>query len=341
MSSGNFEIFQMTRTRFRLSCFLLLAALALTSCLPAATLAISTPTATASPTETLSPLPPTVTPTPLPAARRVLILSLDGMRPDAIAQAPMPKLTTLMQNGAYSLTAQTIYPSGTLMAHASMLTGLCPDKHGVNWDYYDPDLGYAKGPGLFDLAHAAGMKTVMVVGKKMLRQVILPESTDIYTYINDRGLVIAQHVADEVIPQGFGVLFIHFPTPDWMGHEHGWMSWQYLDVLRQDDQALGILLSALDNAGLRNDTLVIVTADHGGHDHTNGSNLPEDMTIPWIISGPGVRPMTITSPVSTTDTAATAAWALGLSIPPEWDGIPIYEVFELPYQTRPDPRCSY
>jgi arylsulfatase A-like enzyme len=175
----------------------------------------------------------------------------------------------------------------------------------------------------------------------MLRQVILPESTDIYTYINDRGLVIAQHVADEVIPQGFGVLFIHFPTPDWMGHEHGWMSWQYLDVFRQDDQALGILLSALDNAGLRNDTLVIVTADHGGHDHTNGSNLPKDMTIPWIISEPGVRPMTITNPVSTTDTAATAAWALELSIPPEWDGIPVYEVFGLPYQTRPDPRCSY
>ncbi len=335
----------MTRPRLWLFCFLFLAALALTSCLPAvastgSAQAPATPTTTATPTRTPTPLPPTATPSPLPAARRVLILSLDGMRPDAIAQAPMPKLIALMQNGAYSLTAQTILPSGTLMAHASMLAGLCPDKHGIDWDYYDPDLGYAKGPSLFDIAHAAGIKTVMAVGKKMLRQVILPESTDIYTYINDRGLVIAQYVADEVIPQGFGVLFIHFPTPDWMGHEHGWMSWQYLDVLRQDDQALGILLAALDNAGLRNDTLVIVTADHGGHDHTNGSNLPEDMTIPWIISGPGVQPMVITNPVSTTDTAATAAWALGLSIPPEWDGIPVYEAFGLPYQTRPEPRCS-
>jgi arylsulfatase A-like enzyme len=335
----------MTRTRFRLSCFLLLAALALTSCLPAVPPATPTPTliptATATPTKTPTPLPPTATPSPLPAARRVLILSLDGMRPDAIAQAPMPKLTTLMQNGAYSLTAQTIYPSGTLMAHASMLTGLCPAKHGVDWNYYNPILGFAKGTDLFDLAHEVGMKTVMVVGKQKLVQITEPFSLDMFEYINDRGLVIAKYVVDEIIPQGFSVLFIHFPTPDWMGHEHGWMSWQYLDVLRQDDQALGILLSALDYAGLRNDTLVIVTADHGGHDHTNGSNLPEDMTIPWIISGPGVRPMTITNPVSTTDTAATAAWALGLSIPPEWDGIPIYEVFGLPYQTRPDPRCSY
>jgi arylsulfatase A-like enzyme len=101
------------------------------------------------------------------------------------------------------------------------------------------------------------------------------------------------------------------------------------------------LLKAVEDAGLRDETLIIVTADHGGHGMTHGSSLPEDMTIPWVISGPGVRPMVITNPINTTDTAATAAWALGLSIPPEWDGISVYEAFGLPYQTRPDPRCPY
>jgi arylsulfatase A-like enzyme len=332
----------------------LLVLLLLTGCLPG--LSGPTPAATVSPlpsltfpplptgtpTASLTPAPslaPSQTARPQPAVSRVLILSLDGMRPDAIQQAPMLNLLGLMQAGAYSLVAQTIYPSATLPSHTSMLTGLCPSQHGVLWNDYDPSQGYAIGTDLFDLAHAAGLTTVMVVGKDKLRQITEPASTDQFKYINDRGLVIARYVAEQVIPNGFGLLFIHFPTPDWMGHEYGWMSWQYLDVLRQDDQGLGLLLEALDQAGLRSDTLVIVTADHGGHDTTHGSSQPEDMTVPWVVSGPGVVPGGVAVPISTTDTAATAAWVLGLSLPAEWAGIPVYEAFGQTSPVRPEPRC--
>jgi arylsulfatase A-like enzyme len=58
--------------------------------------------------------------------------------------------------------------------------------------------------------------------------------------------------------------------------------------------------------------------------------LREDMTIPWIASGPGVQPKVLTTQVHTMDTAATAAFMLGLPIPPEWDGVPIYEALGLP-----------
>src|SRR5687768_7962256 len=75
-------------------------------------------TATLPPTLTETPAP-TITPTRAPLTRRVLILSIDGLRPDAISLAPMPNLFALMQSGAYSLTAQTVYPSVTLVAHAS------------------------------------------------------------------------------------------------------------------------------------------------------------------------------------------------------------------------------
>ena len=332
----------MTRIRSRLFCFFLLTALFLTSCLPAVPPATPTPKLTsitaATPTETPTPLPPTVTPTPAPVARRVFILSLDGMRPDAIAAAPMPNLQALMQTSAYTLKAQTISPSGTLPAHTSMLTGLCPSKHGVDWNDYIPENGYAKGPSLFDVAHAAGLQTVMMVGKHKLVQVTDPASVDSFTYKSDRDVVIAQNLLEN-FPDNFGVLFIHFPTPDDMGDVYGWMSWQYLDVLRQADQALASILQTLDEKGLREETLVIVTADHGGHDFGHYEGIPADMTVPWVISGPGVVPGELTEPVNTTDTAATAAWALGLTLPVEWDGIPVYEAFGLPYQTRPDPRC--
>ncbi len=297
--------------------------------------ATHTPTATATGTP-IATYTPSVTPTPLPLARRVLILSIDGLRPDAIALAPMPNLQALMASSAYTLNAQTVHPSSTLPAHASMLTGMCPSKTGVNWNDYLPENGYAQGTDIFDLAHAAGMQTIMYVGKEKLRQVTEPASTDEYVFINDRDLVItAQLLAN--FPQDFRLLFVHFPTVDWMGHDYGWLSWQQLSVAFRADEALGQILAELSARGLREETLIIITADHGGHDTLHGSSLPEDMTIPWIAAGAGIQPKVLTAPVHTMDTAATAAFALGLPIPVEWDGVPVYEAFGLPVERQSAP----
>lgn len=293
------------------------------------TTAFESPTSTSTPTS----LPPITT------IQRVVILSIDGLRPDAIELAPMTNLLALMQAGAYTLNARTIFPSSTLPSHASMLTGTCPSKHGVTWNDYLPENGYARGTDLFDLAHAAGLKTVMYVGKEKLRQVTEPASTDIFQFINDRDTVIMDQLLADFLAD-FGLLFIHFPTADMMGHEHGWLSPEQLSVLFRADQALGNLLDALDSYGLRDSTLIIVTADHGGHGTTHGTNLPEDMTIPWIISGPGIKLGQLSTPVETMDTAATAAFALGLPIPPEWDGRPVMEAFGLQVQAEEAVACQ-
>jgi arylsulfatase A-like enzyme len=289
-----------------------------------------TPAFTLTPTETSTLAP---TPTFAPPARRVIILSIDGLRPDAIALAPMPNLTALMSGGAFSLGAQTVLPSVTLVSHSSMLTGLCPAKHGVDWNDYIPERGYALGTDLFDIAHAAGLRTYMFVGKEKLQQVTEPTSLDRFVFVNDRDLVLTERLIAE-FPQDFGVLFIHFALTDGMGHVYGWLSPEQLSVIRRADEALGLLLAELDGRGLRGETLIIVSADHGGHDTTHGSSAPEDMTIPWIASGPGIQPKALTTVVHTIDTAATAAFALGLPRPPEWDGVPVYEAFGLPIERQ-------
>jgi len=289
-----------------------------------------TPTATLTPTA-IPTLTPTLTPTPAPPARRVLILSIDGFRPDAIPLAPMPFLTSLLNQSAYSLTAQTVYPSVTLVSHTSMLSGQCPDKHGVNWNDYIPENGYAQVIDLFDIAHEAGMQTVMYVGKEKLRQITEPGSTDVFKYINDRDLVITADLIQN-FSADFRLMFVHFPTADWMGHQYGWLSGEQLSVLFRADQALEQLVAELNTRGLMSETLFIITADHGGHATTHGSSLYEDMTIPWIAFGAGIQPAALNSPITTIDTASTAAFALGLTIPAEWDGVPVYEAFGLPVE---------
>jgi hypothetical protein len=62
----------------------------------------------------------------------------------------------------------------------------------------------------------------------------------------------------------------------------------------------------------------------------HGANILEDMTIPWIIAGPGVQPGTDLSNVeiNVMDTAATVLWALGIELPEDMTGRVVLEAFE-------------
>ena len=102
-------------------------------------------------------------------------------------------------------------------------------------------------------------------------------------------------------------------------------------ALAEGDRALGNVKSAIESAGIADDSVMIMTADHGGRDKTHGSRAPEDMTIPWIAGGKGVKKgFAITAPITTFDTAATALWLLHIPIPEEWDGQPVTSAFDQP-----------
>ena len=253
--------------------------------------------------------------------------------------AGIPNIADLVTgHGTFTLTAQTIIPSSTLPSHASMLTGLCPEKHGVYWNDYEPVQGIADGVDLFDLAHAAGMDTAMFVGKEKMQQLTDPTNIDDFVYNSMGDTEVIEQLIQE-FPSNFELLFVHLPSTDRVGHEYGWLSPEQMSAIREADRMIGQLLEMLDQKGLRFGTLIIITSDHGGHDTTHGSLRPEDMTIPWIIVGDSVIKTRIATQVYTVDTAATVAFALGLPIPPEWDGVPVYEAFGFPV-TRPPITCD-
>ncbi len=202
-----------------------------------------------------------------------------------------------------------------------MLSGLPPKFHGVDWNDYEPDRGFVSLP-LFNAASDAGLEIVMVVGKEKFAHFNVPGVVDRYTFVSngDQG-VVDQAIAE--VAAGFDLLFVHLPNTDFFGHSSGWMSATYLFQLTRTDEALGRLFAALPP-----DAAIILSADHGGHGLVHGSNIPDDMLIPWIIAGPGIQPgLALTGPVSTMDTAATAAHLLGLSLPPDVRGRPRLEAF--------------
>jgi predicted AlkP superfamily pyrophosphatase or phosphodiesterase len=252
----------------------------------------------------------------------VAIISVDGLRPDALTAEWAPHILALAQRGAYAFAAQTVYPSTTLPGHTSMLTGVEPSAHGVTFDEYRETFRLTT-PTVLSLAHGAGKHTVMVIGKNKLRQLAVAGTLDSFV-LATRGDVDVVNEAIALIPAGFDLLVVLLPQTDQTGHASGWMSAEYLAQVRQTDEAVSRLVSQLPP-----ETTVIVTADHGGQLKSHGSRNRLDMTIPWIIVGPSVvHRGPLSRPVRTVDTAPTVLVLLGITPSPSCAGQLVSEAFE-------------
>jgi predicted AlkP superfamily pyrophosphatase or phosphodiesterase len=257
-------------------------------------------------------------------ADHVLVISVDGLRPDALTKADAPVMQGLIPQGAATLKAQTILPSLTLPSHTSMLTGVNVDKHGITCNSYKPENGLVRVPTMFEVARKCGHTTALFAGKEKFKHLERPGSLDIFSIPAYDAMKVAAAAAAHIVTNKPRLTFVHLANVDGIGHTLGWMSPFQIRAVGHCDRAVGRLLEALDAAGIRQRTAVLVTADHGGHLWTHGSDRPEDMTIPWIAVGAGIRPgLAITKRVTTYDTAATALKLLGVQIPQEWDGKPV------------------
>jgi arylsulfatase A-like enzyme len=146
---------------------------------------------------------------------------------------------------------------------------------------------------------------------------------------------VAQACAEYLVRQQPRLCGIHFPDPDDAGHKFGWGSAEQKAAFQRADTALGLLVTALKESGLSQSSVLLISADHGGHGRSHGERIPDDMLIPWIAWGRGVKPhFEIQKPVSTVDTAATALWLLGVPIPEEMDGKPVREAFDFEGASR-------
>jgi hypothetical protein len=263
-----------------------------------------------------------------PGIQHVVVISIDGMRPDAMEAAETPTLDALRQAGAYCDHAQTVRNSITLISHASMVSGMVPEKHGLTWGM--PYIGWPglEGPTMFSVAHDAGFSTAMIFGKDKLNYLALPNSVDRLFGVTAHDPEIKEQALEYIADDLPNLLFIHFPDVDRVGHAYGWMSENQLFAIGYVDGLITEIVDAIEAAGLINNTLFIITADHGGHDKTHGDDTPVDRTIPWLAVGPGVpQGVTIPGHINIYDTAATALYALNLPVPERWDGQPVMDVF--------------
>ncbi|MGH2593079.1 MAG: alkaline phosphatase family protein [Anaerolineae bacterium] len=256
----------------------------------------------------------------------VVFIMIDGLRPDVVTPDRCPNLAAMMARGASTLRATSILPSISLPCHMSIFHSIPPARHGVTTNEWRP---MDRPLGLVDVAHAAGKRSAFIYNWEPLRNLSRPGSLS-FSYFRDTAYtadgdqVIAAEAARAIASDNLDFAFVYFGTVDTTGHACGWMSDKYLAQAARVDRELGIMLEALPD-----DSHVLIQADHGGHDRTHGTDSAEDMTIPWVIAGPGIRRgQTIEAPVSLLDTAPTLARLLGITPHPHWEGRCVDEAFE-------------
>jgi predicted AlkP superfamily pyrophosphatase or phosphodiesterase len=276
---------------------------------------------------------------PLPAAAgaaHVVVIGCDGMGSLSFTQTNAPVMHRLMREGAWTLRARGVLPTVSSPNWASMIMGAGPEQHGVtsnDWETNKFEIApTAVGSGGFFptifgqlRAQRPASRIVCVHDWDGFGRLVEPNTADVLENVKGSPAT-ARRAAQLIKERKPNFLFIHFDDVDHAGHEFGWKTPEYFQAVEMIDGLIGQVLVALDEAGIRGQTVVLVTADHGGVGKKHGGTTMDELEIPWIMAGPGVRVShPIQSPVNTYDTAATLAVLFDIRAPAAWIGRPVSE----------------
>lgn len=259
--------------------------------------------------------------------RRVIVVVLDGLRPDAITRFGLQNILRLARNGASTFDARTVSPSVTAAAMGSLLTGAAPSHHGLESErFHIPRAKGALHPVAHELARcgmpsSGFMAHVPWLIRPLARRIARTLGLTTVRFRGNNATQVLEAARTQLRIQDTGLILLHWADADRAGHEHGWMSDAYGQAAVAMDRALGQLMRVVDLSD--RSTVMIALADHGGGGRAlrhHNSDHPADRTIPVIFAGGGVRPGTLPAGISLLDVPATILTLLGIPRPASYAG---------------------
>ncbi|WP_290793971.1 alkaline phosphatase family protein [Flavihumibacter sp. UBA7668] len=269
--------------------------------------------------------------------KRIVVIGLDGYSVPGYQKARHPNLDTLFSSGILSLTTRPVMPSVTMPNWTSHLTGAGPEEHGVTSNEWNLNKHTLKAietdadgyfPSIFKVVkdQVPGVQTafyynwanlIKPFNQKYLDDVFF-EQNDGYDSSYQRAIDFIQTKQNN--PQ---LIFLYSVHTDHAGHNHKWMSPEYIQALEEADAALGRFVSGLKKIGLLEDTYFLFITDHGGHPANGHGGLSMDeMLVPWALTGPKIKH--ISSSIfynSNKNTAVVLAKLFGIKkLPESWTG---------------------
>lgn len=274
-------------------------------------------------------------------AQHVIFIGLDGWGGYSVDKADMPNVKKLMADGSYTFQKRSVLPSSSAVNWASMFMGAGPELHGyTEWGSKTPDLPsrvvtrYGIFPSIFGLLRDAypdaeiGYEYEWGGMQYLAEMKAMNFSMQVKNYKTnqDTTAIIACNYIKEAKPNLFAVIY---DDPDAVGHHAGHDTPEYYEVLKNLDEYVGRIIQAVKDAGMYDETIFIVTSDHGGINKGHGGKTMAEMETPFIISGKNVKKgFKFDESMMQYDVAATIAYIFRLEQPQVWIGRPMKQVFD-------------
>lgn len=279
--------------------------------------------------------------------KHVFVVGIDAMSSQGLEKADTPNMDYLIKNGAVSRSARTVLPSSSSSNWASMLAGSGVEVHGITSNEWEPD-NYALKP--VSLTEYGIFPTVVNVVRKQLPEdkIGMIYHWDGFGRLFEKNVATvdksykteigtAQALADYIREEKPTFTFTQLDDVDHDGHAYGHMTEKYLEGIHNADKCVGLVLQAVKDAGIENESLIIVVADHGGIGYGHGGQSWEEVTVPFILYGKGIKKgYEIQQQTYVYDVGPTIVFALGLEAPHAWTGRPMHSAFE-GFEPKVDP----
>ncbi len=283
----------------------------------------------------------------LPEARNsvaphVVLIGLDGWGAYSLPKADMPTVKEFMKSGCYTLEKRTVLPSSSAPNWASMFMGAPTEIHGyTQWGSKTPEIPervvgkHGIFPTVFQLLRDADPNAEIGVlyewdGIKYLVDTLsLSYHQQALTQVEGTDSQITDLAVKYIREKKPELLAVCFDEPDHVGHTVGHDTPGYYDKLHELDGYIARIVQAVKDAGIYDDTVFIITSDHGGINMGHGGITLAEMNSPFIISGKGIKATGEFSEVMMQpDVSPTIARILGIEQPQAWTGRPMLQVFE-------------
>lgn len=274
-------------------------------------------------------------------AKHVVMIGLDGWGAYSVEKADMPNVKKLMANGSYTLKKRSVLPSSSAVNWASMYMGAGPELHGyTDWGSQTPDLPSRVVdedgifPTVFGLLHRAAPKAEIgcIYEWGGIRYVVDTLALNYEKHVTEASKepqATVRYAVDYIKKAKPTLVNIVWDEPDHVGHADGHDTPAYYAKLAELDGYIGQVIEAVKEAGMLDETIFIVTADHGGIEKGHGGKTMQEMETAFIISGKGVKKgYNFEESMMQFDVASTIAYMFGLDQPQVWIGRPMVQVFK-------------
>lgn len=266
-------------------------------------------------------------------AKHVIFIGLDGLTSQSVTKANCPNIKSVMDAGCYTLEKRTVNPSVSGPNWAAMFTGSPVEMSGLMGNSGKPDFKplvvneNGVYPTVFSEIRKANPEAEMgcvmewwsgirpIIDEKVFNYVQNVENSEVGC------MECTEYCQNYIKEKKPAILYVHIDQPDHAGHGQTYDSDEYVKAVETVDGEVGAIIQAVKDAGIYDESVILLSSDHGGLGTGHGGISMSEMETLFAICGKGIKKGgKLEGTMMQFDIAPTIGKIFGLQEPQYWRG---------------------